>query len=160
MVNGQSQKILMPRSLGLDIGTRRIGVALSDATKLIATPLGIIDRKTEDALVRLRQIVRNYAPDELVAGLPVTIADKTGDQATLTAAFTRELGLALGLPVVFVDEAFSSAEARAIIASKKRKQQPHHDDAIAASVILQRHLDRLRALAADNDDDVEETDDA
>jgi putative holliday junction resolvase len=134
----------MPRALGLDIGNRRIGVAISDATKLIATPLTVIDRKTEDALARLRAITAEYKPDVLVAGVPINVAGQSNEQAGLTRAAAHEFAAALDLALVLVDESFSSAEAKAIIASKRRKDQPQHDDAIAASVILQRYLNGLR----------------
>jgi putative Holliday junction resolvase len=134
----------MARSLGLDIGNRRIGVAISDATKLIATPLTVIDQRTEDALARLREIVAEHDPDEVVVGVPINLPGQSGEQASLTQIAARDFASALALPLVLVDESFSSAEAKAIIASKRRKDQPQHDDAIAASVILQRHLDALR----------------
>jgi putative holliday junction resolvase len=134
----------MARALGLDIGNRRIGVAISDVTKLIASPLTVIDRKTDDALERLRAIVAEYAPDVLIVGMPINIAGQSNEQASLTRTTAREFAEALDLTLMFVDEGFSSAEAKTIIAGKRRKDQPQHDDAIAAGVILQRYLDGLR----------------
>jgi putative Holliday junction resolvase len=131
----------MPRSLGLDIGNRRIGVAISDASKLIARPLGVIDRKNEDALARLSELLREYAPDEIVIGMPYRADGGIGEQAQAVQAFAETLRTRTDVPLSFYDERFSSQEAQEIIASKKRKQQPVNDDALAASVILQRYLD-------------------
>ncbi len=145
----------MGRTLALDIGNRRIGVAVSDVTKLIATPFGIIDRKFENALERLREIVAQQQPDEIVIGMPLNGAGQSGEQAQRTEAFTQEIRAAIALPIRYHDERFSSAEARAIIAEKKRAKQPQHDDAIAASVILQRYLNLQRDLINDALEDAE-----
>lgn len=143
----------MARSLGLDVGNRRIGVAVSDATKLIARPLGVIDRKTEDALARLRALIAEHAPDEIVMGYPYHADGRVGEQARAVEAFAEVLRPAIDIPIRYHDERHSSQDARAIIADKKRKQQPVQDDAIAASVILQRYLDAQRPLDDDADAD-------
>ncbi len=148
----------MARTMALDIGDRRIGVAVSDASKMIARPLLIIDRKTEDALARLRALVLEYAPDLLVVGYPVHMDDAVSEQARAVDAFCATLRTAIALPVAYMDERFSTSDAREIIAGKRRKDKPRHDDALAAAVILQRHLDDARADASDaaDQDDVED----
>jgi putative Holliday junction resolvase len=143
---------IMPKTLCLDIGDRRIGVAVSDASKIIATPLCVIDRKHEDALARLNEIASSQQPDEIVIGMPHNGAGKSNAQVERTTAFAQTLRAVIDLPVIYHDESFSSAEARAIIAGKKRGRQDLHDDAVAASVILQRYLDARRDSLDDFDD--------
>jgi putative Holliday junction resolvase len=135
----------MARTLGLDIGNRRIGVAVSDASKLIARPLCVIDRKHEDASARLKALFAEYEPDEIVIGYPYRADGGVGEQAARVDAFVAELRALTQIPLTRFDERFSTAEAREIIAGKKRTRQPEHDDAVAAAVILQRCLDERRA---------------
>lgn len=136
----------MARALALDVGNRRIGVAVSDASKLLARPVGVIDRKREDALERLRALVLEFAPDEIVIGYPRHADGRPSEQATRVEGFAAVVRQAIDLPQRYYDERHSTQEAREIIATKKRANQPHSDDAIAASVILQRYLDSLRSL--------------
>lgn len=143
----------MARSLGLDVGNRRIGVAVSDATKLIARPLCVIDRKMEDALARLRALIAEHQPDEIVMGYPYHADGRVGEQAKAVEAFAEALRPVTAIPIRYHDERHSSQDARAIIADKRRKQQPAQDDAIAASVILQRYLDAQRPLNYGDDEE-------
>lgn len=134
----------MPRTLGLDVGDRRIGVAVSDPTRLIARPLHVIDRRTDDPVALLRELVRTQDADELVIGLPMHYDGRIGTQAQRVEAFAAELRRALSVTIHYHDERNSTQTAREIIAAKKRKRRDEHDDAIAASVILQRYLDSRR----------------
>jgi putative Holliday junction resolvase len=134
----------MARSLGLDVGNRRIGAAVSDATKLIARPLGMIDRKHEDALARIAAWVREQQVDEIVIGLPYHADGKLSSQAQQVQQFAGLLQAHVAVPITFVDERYTTQDAKAIIAEARRSKQPQHDDAVAAAVILQRHLDAQR----------------
>jgi putative Holliday junction resolvase len=134
----------MARSLGLDVGNRRIGVAVSDATKLIARPLGVIDRKHEDALGRIAEWVREQQVDEIVIGLPYHADGKLSSQAQQVQQFAGLVQAQVAVPITFVDERYTTQDAKAIIAEARRSKQPQHDDAVAAAVILQRHLDAQR----------------
>jgi putative Holliday junction resolvase len=135
--------------MGLDVGDRRIGVAVSDPTRLIARPLAVIDRRMQDALGVLHELVRAHEVDLVVVGLPVHTDGKAGEQAQRVQAFVALLGPMLAVPIRYHDERHSTQTAREIIAAKKRRRRDEHDDAIAASVILQRHLDDLRPLNFD-----------
>lgn len=150
---------MMARTLALDIGNRRIGVAVSDASKLLARPLLVIDRKVEDAVACVVQLLAEQSADEIVAGLPYHADGKMSAQAQLVQMFVSEVSRATSVAVVFVDERWSTQDAKAIIADLKKKKQPVHDDAIAAAVILQRYLDEKREGARDDDgvDGVEST---
>lgn len=141
----------MARTLALDVGNRRIGVAVSDVTKLLAKPLGVIDRKTEDAPARVLALVREQDADEIVVGLPYHADGRVSEQAMLVKKFIDGLLPALTVPVTFVDERHSTQDAKAIIAEQKKRKQPMHDDAIAAAVILQRYLDERRSDNVDGD---------
>ncbi len=141
----------MARSLGLDIGNRRIGVAVSDALKMIARPLGVIDRKTEKAIERVMQFVAQQQIDELIVGLPFNADGSKGEQATRVETFVEQLRPQLHVPIHFCDERYSTLDARAIMHGQKRNRQTEPDDAIAAAVILQRVLDERRAHDVDDD---------
>jgi putative Holliday junction resolvase len=131
----------MARTLALDVGNRRIGVAVSDATKLIARPLDVIDRKREDALARVVALIAEQGADEVVIGFPFHADGNVSSQAESVKKFSAELRSRTPAPIHFMDERFTTQDARAIIGEVKRRKQPQHDDAIAAAVILQRYLD-------------------
>jgi putative Holliday junction resolvase len=135
----------MARSLGLDVGNRRIGVAVSDAIKVIARPVEVIDRRRQNAIRRITDLVHEYQTDEIVVGYPWNTNGSAGEQAHAVESFTEQLRTAVNLPVRYYDERYSTGEAKDIISSRKRKDQTQHDDAIAAAVILQRYLDEARA---------------
>ncbi len=135
----------MARTLALDVGNRRIGVAVSDVTKLLAKPLGVIDRKAEDALARVLALLREQDADEIVVGLPIHADGRASEQSHLVRQFADALASQVAVPVKYVDERHSTQDAKAIIAEQKRHKQPIHDDAIAAAVILQRYLDEQRS---------------
>jgi putative Holliday junction resolvase len=154
----------MSRTLALDIGNRRIGIAVSDATKMIARPLCIVDRKTVDAIATLVALVHEHAVDEVVVGYPINTNGTVGAQAAAVAQFVDGLRAAVHVPVILVDERFSSQEAAEIRATHKRHHKPKRaagadadaDDDVAAAVILQRYLDERRSVLANWGIDEEE----
>ena len=112
----------MARTLALDVGNRRIGVAVSDVTKLLAKPLGVIDRKAEDAPARVLALLREHEADEIVVGLPVHADGRVSEQSQLVRQFVDALLPQLSMmnvPVKFVDEWRSTQTAKAIIAEQK-----------------------------------------
>ena len=145
----------MSRSLALDIGNRRIGVAVSDATKLIARPLCVVDRKTENALMRLVALVGEHQADEIIVGLPLNANGTKGEQAERVEQFVAQLEGRVTVPVKLVDERYSTMEAQSIMSQNGKRSGPRSsprtgksappDDAVAAAVILQRYLDDQRA---------------
>ncbi|MBO9345111.1 MAG: Holliday junction resolvase RuvX [Chloroflexi bacterium] len=135
----------MARTLALDIGDRRIGVAVSDPTKLIARPLCVIDRAREDALARIVALVAEQGADEVVVGLPLHSDGRLSSQAQHVQSFADGLRAQLNVPLHFVDERYTTQDAQAIIAiNRGRRRTEPHDDAVAAAVILQRYLDAQR----------------
>ena len=139
----------MARSFGLDVGNRRIGVAMSDTSKIIARPVEIIDRRKQNALKRIAELVLEYQPDEIIVGYPWNTNGSTGEQAHAVELFAEQLRADLSIPLRFYDERYSSSEAQEIISARSRKDRVHHDDAFAAAIILQRYLDDARASAKD-----------
>lgn len=135
------------RLLGLDIGDRRIGVAVSDPTGLLATPLEVYRRRDIAVdVAHLTAVARQEEAEGLVVGLPVNMNGTEGPQAEKVRAFARELETS-ALPILFWDERLSTMEAdrRMQAAGRKRKRGVvQHNDAEAAAVILESYLDRVR----------------
>lgn len=131
----------MARSIGLDIGARRIGVAVSDSAKIIARPVEIIDRRRANPLTRIAELIAEFEADEVIVGFPYNADGSTGEQALRVRQFAETLRARLNVPLHFCDERFSTGDARDIISARRRKARATADDHIAAAVILQRYLD-------------------
>ncbi|MEF9605040.1 Holliday junction resolvase RuvX [Paracoccus sp. PXZ] len=136
---------------GLDLGTKTIGVAVSDGLRSVASPLTVIRRTkfTADAQALL-QIVQDRALVGLVLGLPRNMDGSEGPRAQSTRAFARNLERLTPLPITFWDERLSTVAAeRALLAGDtSRKRRAEVIDQVAAGYILQGALDRLRFLGA------------
>jgi putative Holliday junction resolvase len=133
--------------LGLDLGTKTIGVAVSDGMRYSATPLETIQRSkfTADA-ARLLELIEENAAVALVLGLPLNMDGTEGPRVQSTRAFARNLSQKTPLPILFWDERLStSAVTRMLIeADTRRDKRAEIVDKLAASYILQGFLDRLR----------------
>jgi putative Holliday junction resolvase len=138
------------RLLGLDVGTKTVGMALSDVTRSIATPYDTIRRTkfTEDVKLMSKAIDANEV-GALVIGLPINLDGSEGRRAQSTRAFARNLANHLDLPMVFWDERLSTAavERHLIEADASRKRRAEVIDRMAAAYILQGALDRLKRIA-------------
>jgi putative Holliday junction resolvase len=133
------------RVLGLDVGERRIGVAVSDENLMLARPLLVIQRRSrQDDFARLAAIIGEWHVGRVVVGLPLTIEGEIGPQARRVKRYARELGRALNVPVELVDESYSTVDAANIMRTVGHSPQKRRDtvDAVAAAVILQSYLDR------------------
>ncbi len=142
------------RVLGLDIGARRIGVAISDPLGRVATPLKVLDaRSLASDLTPLRRLAVDYEVELLVAGLPLTLAGEEGPQAADVRAKADELACALRLPLELWDERLSTAEAmRSMSASGvSARDSKAAVDMVAAALILQGYLDSRRVRGSDGD---------
>jgi len=136
------------RVLGIDFGERRIGLALSDPTGTLASPLPTLKRRAgkRPPLAAIESIIAEHGVEAIVLGLPVTLA---GEESAWTLT-VRSVGEALskrtGLPVHYVDERFTSVMAekavRGIGLPKKKREEKGRVDAAAAVLILQSWLDR------------------
>jgi putative Holliday junction resolvase len=137
------------RLLGLDLGTKTIGMALSDVTRSVATPLRTLKRGkfTADAK-ELAEVVATNQVGAVVIGLPLNLDGTEGPRAQSTRAFARNLAGHLNVPIVFWDERLSTAavERHLIEADASRKRRAEVIDRMAAAYILQGALERLRRL--------------
>lgn len=137
------------RLMGLDLGTKTIGVAVSDANWTVAAPYETVKRKkfTADAqhLISLAETERIQG---LVLGLPLNMDGSEGPRAQSTRAFARNLGKLTDLPIVFWDERLSTvaAERTLLEADASRRKRSKVIDKMAAAFILQGALDRLASL--------------
>lgn len=133
------------RLLGLDIGGRRIGVAVSDETGMIASPAAMIPRQS-DVAGQLRELVERYSAAMLIVGLPVGLSGREGPQAAEVRAYTDALAVEVGVPVEYWDERLSTsiAERSLIAQGTRRNKRKEQVDAVAAAVILQSYLDNQR----------------
>lgn len=135
------------RILGLDVGDRRIGIAISSPNGGLAVPLRILERVSDDADVEaIAELVREERADALVVGHPISMDGKVGAQARRVEAFARRLAGVCDLPLELVDERLTSAQVQRLPAPapRKRSRRRAHDDDLAAAVILQSYLDRQR----------------
>ena len=131
-------------ALALDIGDARIGVAVSDRTGTVASPVQVLPAAEVLGLSRsFRAIVADHEPDVLVVGRPRTLAGEDGPQAERVMEAGRDLARALGLPVEFADERLSSAEAKRILREQGLTERKMRGkvDMLAASLFLQAWLD-------------------
>ncbi|QTN35328.1 Holliday junction resolvase RuvX [Cognatishimia activa] len=149
-LNAQAQEIpVMQAMMGLDLGTKTIGVAVSDGMQSVATPLETIKRKkfTQDA-ERLLQIIAERNIGAVVLGLPLNMDGTEGPRAQSTRAFARNLEKLIEIPITFWDERLSTVAAeRALLeGDTSRKRRSEVIDHVAASYILQGVLDRLGHL--------------
>jgi len=136
------------RILALDVGGKRIGVAIADETGTIATPLGYVRRGPGD-LGELRRLVERWHATRLVVGLPTGLSGREGPQAAAVRAFAEEVAAALGLPLDYWDERLTTAIAERALseAGTKRGKRKEQIDAVAAAIILQGYLDAARRRA-------------
>jgi len=138
------------RLLGLDVGTKTIGMALSDVTRSVATPYHTVRRTkfTEDAVV-IEAAIEEHDVGAVVIGLPLNLDGSEGPRAQSTRAFARNLAARIAVPILFWDERLSTAavERHLIEADASRKRRAEVIDRMAAAYILQGALDRLKRLS-------------
>jgi putative holliday junction resolvase len=133
------------RILGVDYGTVRIGLAISDPTGMLAQGLSVLKRKTDtQAVADIVQIIQDHDVDEVVVGLPRHMNGSLGEKAQVCQAFADEIANASGLPVAMYDERLTTvaAERMLIEADVMRKRRKQVIDAVAATLLLQGYLDR------------------
>lgn len=135
------------RIMGLDIGTKTIGVAISDSLGLTAQGLTTIRRKNREVdLAVLKKLAQQHGVEQLVVGLPRNMNGTCGPQAARVREFGGKIERELGLPVYFYDERLTTVAADRVLleADLSRKRRRKVVDQVAASLILQGFLDRQR----------------
>ncbi len=141
--------MIMGRSMGIDYGSRRVGVALSDPLGILASGLETIQRRGEDDLAVIRRIAELCAAHEvkrIILGLPRRTDGKSGEAEASARDFAAGLAEATGLEVIFADERYTTVLAGRIMreAGIKRDKRRTLVDQIAAEIILQDWLDQNR----------------
>ncbi len=137
------------RYLGLDYGNKTLGVSVSDETALIASNVKTIRYNNKDELIReLTKVISEYKVDELVLGLPLNLNGTESDRSRLTKEFGCELEKVFNMKVNYQDERLSTTEAEKMLINNKtrRKNRKKVIDSIAAVIILESFLDKIRGL--------------
>ena len=135
------------RVLALDVGERRIGMAMSDPLGITAQRAGTVERGAlEETLRRLQEIVIRDEIGTVVVGLPLSMDGSRGTSAAGMGRFAEDLRRALAIPVTLWDERLTTAEADRLMRSAgvSRKERTRHLDEVAAQLILQSYLDSRR----------------
>ncbi len=141
------------RIMGLDFGSKTVGVAISDALFITAQGVEIVRRKEENklrqTLARIEELIVEYEVEEIVLGMPKNMNATEGDRVALTMEFKEKLERRTGLPVHMWDERLTTvaADKAMMEAGIRRENRKEYVDMIAATFILQGYLD-LRAMKA------------
>ena len=131
--------------MALDFGEKRVGVAVTDPTRSIAQPLETVDRK--NAYVRIGELVGEYEVDRIVVGLPLHMDGRSGPEAQRARAFGDEVARRTGIAVDYLDERWTSREARRAMgpsgrSAKRRSVRRTGVDPVAAALLLSTYLER------------------
>ena len=135
------------RIMGLDFGSKTVGVAVSDPLYMTAQGVEIIRRKQEDklrqTLARIEELIQQYEVEQIVLGLPKNMNDTEGERVDKTLSIRHMLTRRTGLEVVLWDERLTTVEADKIMmeAGIRRENRKDYVDMIAATLILQGYLD-------------------
>jgi putative pre-16S rRNA nuclease len=138
---------LRARLIGIDAGTKTLGLALSDVTRIIASPLTVIRRtKFKADAAELLRIAAEHKIGGFVLGLPTNLDGTAGPRVQATRAFAKNMNALSELPILLWDERLSTAAAERTLleADASRKRRAEVIDKMAAAIILQGALDRMR----------------
>lgn len=134
--------------MGLDYGSKTIGIAISDELGFTAQPVETVERNGENklrkSLARISEIVREKNIQKIVVGLPVNMSGKRGERVTRTLEFVEKLKLRVDIPIVMQDERLTTVEANEILRESgvRCEERKRYIDQIAASIILKEYMER------------------
>ena len=135
------------RILGIDFGTKRIGIAVSDPLGIIASGLAVVVNAPQ-ALTEIKRLAEQYDVAKIVVGMPYNLKGEKGTKAREVEAFMVDLQAATGLDIISWDERFTSQTAHETLlfmgAKKKQRQSKSRIDVMASALILQGYLDSLK----------------
>lgn len=135
------------RALGIDYGSRRIGIAVSDPLNIIARPIGVIENNGR-CFVRIRNIVQEYNIAAVVVGMPLTLRGEKKEKAKEVERFIETLAREIAVRIVTVDERLTSTAAhetlRLMGATRKQRRDKGKIDEMASAIILQTYLDQQK----------------
>ncbi len=130
------------RYLALDLGDRRIGVAISDTLGIIARPLAVVQRTSRAAdFAQYAALIQEHGVEALVVGLPLQMDGSEGSQAAWVRDYSAELGTVINVPIHLWDERLTTQEAIRVMHAQDKTPRKEWIDAVAAAVILQSYLD-------------------
>ena len=135
------------RYIGLDLGTKTLGISISDETKTIASSLKTLrfsENNNDEILDELKDIIKDFNVEKIVLGLPKNMNNTMGDRALATLAFGEKIKNLFNIEVIFQDERLSTVSAHNYLleANMSRKKRKVVVDALAANIILQTYLDK------------------
>ncbi|GLG00339.1 putative pre-16S rRNA nuclease [Alicyclobacillus hesperidum subsp. aegles] len=133
--------------MAVDYGERRVGIALSDPTGLIASALTVIQRETDEQVVDvIAGLVVEHGVERIIVGNPITMKGEVGEKAQKAALFAQQLRERVSIPVELFDERLTtvSAERALLEGDVRRKRRRSIIDAVAATILLQNYLDAHR----------------
>lgn len=136
------------RALALDLGAKRIGIAISDALGITVRPVETIRRSSLSRdIARLRQLVQDLEPEAIVVGLPLKMDNTIGDAARTALSFAERLRAEIPLPIFTEDERLTSYEAEQMMIERdfSRKERRERSDEYAAMIILRDFLSRTQS---------------
>ena len=138
------------RIMGLDLGSKTVGVALSDPMMITAQPLETITRKEENklrqTLARIEAIIEEYEVSKIVLGYPKNMNDSVGERALISEEFKDKLERRTGLEVILWDERLTTVAADEVLAETgvKKANRKQYIDQVAATFILQEYIDSIK----------------
>jgi putative Holliday junction resolvase len=138
--------------IGLDYGRRRIGIAITDAEGISIRGLATLDcKKHPDAVSTIAEIIKREAPDRIIVGLPLDSFERETAMSREIREFARRIEEETHCPLSFIEESFSSAQAKTILLTRKKKTRRRKDevDRIAACLILEAFLKEHQCAAED-----------
>ena len=139
------------RYIGLDLGTKTLGISISDETKTIASPLKTLrfsENIYDEILNELEEIVKEFNVEKIVLGLPKNMNNTIGERALVTMEFQKKISGLLNIPVILQDERLSTVSAHNYLleANVSRKKRKGVVDKMAANIILQTYLDKEKGM--------------
>lgn len=140
---------VIKRIIALDVGEKRIGAAVSDPLGITARGIGVITRKNiEDDIEQVKKFIAEYEAASVVVGMPLNMDGSRGDSAAKILEFSRILSDRINIPLVHYDERLSTKQGERILISFdiSRKKRKGIIDKLAAQIILESYLDRLKNL--------------
>ncbi|MGC1423017.1 MAG: Holliday junction resolvase RuvX [Terracidiphilus sp.] len=144
----------IPRYLALDVGSKRIGIAVSDELGLTAQPVLTLERRRNprEDLRSIARLCRRFGVAGIVVGNPLSLTGEVGPQAARVQVFAAELGELAGLPIHLWDERLTTHEAHQLLYEAGHARQDHRSvvDQVAATLILQSFLDHLADRPAES----------
>ena len=134
--------------MGLDYGSKTLGIAISDELGFTAQPVETVERNGENklrkSLARISEIVREKNIQKIVVGLPVNMSGKRGERVARTLEFVEKLKLRVDIPIVMQDERLTTVEANEILRESgvRCEERKRYIDQVAASIILKEYMER------------------